>query len=88
MAEEKKTVYEIEKIADLVDARKEGDTNIVFSNDGKMVVRNRAYERNMKRIWRATQEGQKSIHFYTKKKNKTNRKTKKQERQNRKKGRK
>lgn len=85
--EPKETVYEIEKLADLKKARGEATEDIVFDNHGNMVHNNRAFRRNLKRLWRAVDEGRKSIHWYTKKHNQTNRKTKKQERQNRKKGR-
>lgn len=50
-----------------VDAPKVG-----FDNDGHVVVKNRAFRRRWK--YRATMEGKKSKHFYTKKHNKTRRK--------------
>lgn len=86
----KETVYEIEKMADLKQAR-EGTTNISFDNAGNLVVDNRARRRNLKQQWRAVREGRKSIHYYTQQsgieKPKTSRASRKFERQNRKKGR-
>lgn len=87
----KETVYEIEKMADLKQAREEGTTNISFDNAGNLVVDNRARRRNLKQQWRAVREGHQSIHYFTKpsglERPKTNKASKKLERQNRKKGR-
>lgn len=76
---------EIEKLADL--KAKTSQDEIVFDNEGNMHANNRSYRRDMKHLWRAVTEGQKSLHFYTKPKQKTTRKSKKAERQNKKKGR-
>ena len=91
METEKETVYDIEKMAELKEARETATDQITFDNDGNMVYNNRAFNRNNKRLWRAVMEGHKSIHHFTKKSGierpKTNRASKKRERQNRKKGR-
>lgn len=88
----KETVYEVEKMADLLAAKQESREEITFDNSGNMVWHNRAFERNNKRLWRAVTEGHKSIHYYTKpsgiERPKTNKASKKRERQNRRAGRK
>lgn len=87
--EEKEIVYDIERMALLGEVKKANNgPEIIFDNDGHMIINNRKYQRDMKRAWRAVQEGKKSVHFYTKAGKKTNKKTKKAERQNRRKGRK
>ena len=87
----KETVYEIEKMAEIKQAKDESTTNISFDNAGNMVVDNRARRRNLKQQWRSVIEGKPSIRHYTQKsglsKPKTNKNSKKRERQNRKKGR-
>jgi len=91
MTTEKETVYDIEKMADLKEARAASNEQITFDNSGNIVYNNRAFNRNSKRLWRAVTENRRSIHHYTKpsgiEKPKTNRATKKRERQNRRAGR-
>lgn len=86
-AKDKTREFEIEKMADIRAAQQQVTEEITFDNQGNMVAKNRAYRRNLKRLWRAVQEERRSIHYYTKARNKTNRRTKKLERQNRRKGR-
>lgn len=91
MTPEKETVYEIEKMAELKEAKAAANEQITFDNSGNIVYNNRAFHRNRKRLWRAVTEEHKSARYYTKpsgiEKPKTNRASKKRERQNRRAGR-
>lgn len=91
MTTEKETVYDIEKMAEIKEAKAASQAEITFDNAGNMVYNNRAFHRNGKRLWRAVTEEHKSIRHFTQKsgieKPKTNRKSKKRERQNRRAGR-
>ena len=90
--EPKETVYDIERMAQLKEARDAGREEITFDNSGNMVFNNRAFKRNTKRLWRAVREGRQSSRFYTQKSGlghpKTTKASKKRERQNRRAGRK
>lgn len=92
MTPEKETVYDIEKMAELKEAKAASDEQITFDDSGNLVYNNRAFHRNSRRLWRAVMEDHKSIHHFTKpsgiEKPKTNRASKKRERQNRRAGRK
>lgn len=88
MEPSKDRVYEIEKMAELKQSKNDGVQELSFDNSGNIVVNNRKYRRNFKRLWRAVVEGRKSIHWYTRKHNKAVKARRKLERQNRKKGRK
>ena len=65
-------------------AQKNGE--IVFTNSGDMVVNNRSYRRSFKKLWRAVEEGRKSVRHYTKKKTNKSaiKKKRKQDRKNKK----
>ncbi len=83
-SEDKIREYEIERMADL---KKAANGDLSFDNNGNIIVNNRQYRRNLKRLWRAVTEGRKTIHWYTRRHNKTTKASKKRERQNRRNGR-
>ena len=83
-SEEKLREYEIEKMSDL---KKAANGELSFDNNGNIIVNNRQYRRNLKRLWRAVTEGRRTIHWYTRKHNTAVKARRKRERQNRRKGR-
>ena len=83
-SEEKTREYEIEKMSDLKAA---ANGELSFDNDGNIIVNNRQYRRNLKRLWRAVTEGKRSIRWYTHKHRTNGKASRKRERQNRRKGR-
>ncbi len=81
-------IKDAETVAEATSQLTTDRSEIVFTNDGKMVANNRAYRRTFKGVWRASDEKRKSLHFYTKSQRVKSKKDKKKERQNRKNGRK